>query len=229
MNNDKRTIFIWDVHWCFDEFELLIEKLKIQDDDTVYLVWDMINKWPKSWKMIKFLYKNQDQYRCILWNHEVSFKKRFNSHDFWNNFSSEIFEKLKNKFSKNPDILEYFNSIPLYIEKEDFLLIHWWLNPDKKLSEHTIDEITKIREINDKPWFEQYTGNTKIIYWHWALNWLSIRWNTIWLDTWCLYGWALTAYVLETWDIYSQPALDIYQDIFTKIQNYEFKWIKKNK
>ena len=212
MNNQKRTIFIWDVHWCFDEFEILIEKLKIQENDIVYLVWDMINKWPKSWKMIKFLYKNQDQYKCILWNHEVYFLEWLK----WNNYWNDIFEKLKIKFEKHPKIFNYFNKIPSFINEVDFIVIHWWLDFSKKLEEHSIQELTEIREINNKPWFEQYKWDKKVIYWHWAQNGLNIYWNTIWLDWGCVYWRALHAYILETWDIITQQALECYQDVFKK-------------
>lgn len=211
-----RTIFIWDVHWCFDEFELLIEKLKIEDNDMIYLVWDMINKWPKSWKVIKFLYKNQNQYKAVLWNHELGFLSTLENKN--HKYKNEIYTKLSDKFIKHPKICNYFVNLPLYIEEKDFIVLHWGLDPQKSIKDHTKDEITNIREVNNKPWYDQYTWDKKIIYWHWALNWLNIRGKTIWLDTWCAYWWALTAYILETWDIYSQPALDIYQNIFEKIK-----------
>jgi hypothetical protein len=219
MNNDKRTIFIWDVHWCFDEFELLIEKLKIQDNDIIYLVWDMINKWPKSWKTMKFLYKNQDQYKCILWNNEVNFFRYLDKNsdiDYISDESQWIFKKLEKKIENKPKVLEYFKELPLYIDTEDYLLIHGWLDPEKNLEDHNQDELTRIREINDKPWFEQYKWNKKVIYWHWAQNWLNIYWNTIWLDWGCVYGRALHAYILESWDIVTQQALECYQDVFKK-------------
>ena len=104
MNNEKRTIFIWDVHGCFDEFELLIDKLNIQEDDTVYLVWDMINKWPKSWKTIKFLYKNQEQFKCILWNNEINFFRYLDKNsdiDYISDESQWTFKKLEKKVKEN--------------------------------------------------------------------------------------------------------------------------------
>ena len=209
-----RTIFIWDVHWCFDEFELLIEKLKIQENDIIYLVWDMINKWPKSWKMIKFLYKNKNQYKAVLWNHELWFSDWLNwtKPEYWN----DTYKKLKDKFEKHPKIYEYFKSIPLYIDDENFLLIHGWLDYNKDLLNHSSEEITNIREIDNIPWFKEYKWNKIVIYWHWATNWLNIYNNTIWLDWGCVYWRALHAYVLETWDIVTQQALNCYVDVFKK-------------
>lgn len=215
----KRTIFIWDIHGCFDEFELLLDKLKITDKDIVYIVWDMINKWPKSWKVIKFLYKNQNQFRCILWNNEINlfrYLEDSNYSSFIADDSKKIFDKLKSKFQKYPEILDYLKKLPLYIKDKDFLVIHWWLNPSKKLEEQSVDELTRIREINNKPWYEQYKWNKTVIYGHWAINGLNIYNNTIWLDWWCVYGRSLHAYILETWEIYTQQALKCYQDVFIK-------------
>lgn len=214
-----RTIFIGDVHWCFDEFELLIEKLQIQENDTIYLVWDMINKWPKSWKMMKFLYKNRNQYKCILWNNEINFFRYLDKTSDINYISNEsqwVFKKLEKKVNDKPEILDYFKNLPLYIDLGNTLLLHGWLDPDKILEEHSEDEITRIREVNDKPWFEQYKDDKLIIYGHWAQNWLNIYNNTIWLDGGCVYWRALHAYILESWNIVTQQALKCYVDVFKK-------------
>ena len=214
-----RTIFIWDVHGCFDEFELLIEKLNITDKDIIYLVWDMINKWPKSWKIMKFLYKNRNQYKCILWNNEINFFRfldKTTDIEYVSNESQTVFKKLEKKIKDKPEVLEYFKTLPLYIDLGDILLLHWWLDPNKTLEQHTEDEITRIREINDLPWFEQYAGDKKIIYGHWAQNWLNIYNNTIWLDGGCVYWRALHAYILESWNIVTQQALKCYIDVFKK-------------
>jgi hypothetical protein len=214
-----RTIFIGDVHWCFDEFELLIEKLQIQENDIIYLVWDMINKWPKSWKMMKFLYKNRNQYKCILWNNEINFFRyldKTSDIDYISNESQWVFKKLEKKVNDKPEILDYFKNLPLYIDLGETLLLHGWLDPDKILEEHSEDEITRIREVNDKPWFKQYRDDKLIIYGHWAQNWLNIYNNTIWLDGGCVYWRALHAYILESWNIVTQQALKCYVDVFKK-------------
>lgn len=210
----KRNIFIGDIHGCYDEFKLLIDKLKIKDSDSVFLVWDMINKWPKSWKVIKFLYENRDQYKAVLWNHELAFFQRISNKD--KKYKSEIFCELEKKFNKNPEIFQYFKDLPLYIKSENFIVIHWWLNPNKKLEEHSESEITWIREINSKPWFTLYNDKLIVIYGHWAMNGLNIYKNTIWLDWGCVYWRALHAYILESGEIVTQQALKLYKDVFIK-------------
>ncbi|USN58699.1 MAG: hypothetical protein H6767_00895 [Candidatus Peribacteria bacterium] len=86
--------------------------------------------------------------------------------------------------------------------------------PDKKLSEHSVDEITRIREWNNTPWYNSYTGKKKIFYGHWAIDGIRIRKKTIGLDSGCCYGKALSAYIVETKELIQYPAQHIYVDIY---------------
>ena len=221
----SRTIFIWDIHWCYKEFKLLIKKLDIKEFDKVFLVWDIINKWPYSYKVLNFVYKNRKLYKCVLWNNEVNFLNFLK----WNfNKNHKHFKKLKNKIEKHKKykLIKYLEELPLYIEEKEYIVLHWWLIPNKKIENHSIDEITRLREYNWKLWYKYYNWNKKIIYWHNALDWLQIREKTIWIDSWCVYWKSLTAYILETWEIYSQNALDIYLNVFKK-ENFILEKIKK--
>jgi len=204
-----RTIFIWDIHWCFDEFTNLLKKVDYnKNKDNLYLTWDLINKWPKSFEVIDFLVKNP-QIKSVIWNNEVNFL-RFLKQDHKKYNSS--FEKLKEQFSKKH--IEYLEALPKYIKTKDWILLHAWVIPWKKLKEHDIDEITRVREIDWKKWYEYYNKNRKkIIYWHYAVDWLKIRENTIGLDSWCVYWKQLTAYAYEPWKVFQEQAKKQYVKI----------------
>ena len=118
--------------------------------------------------------------------------------------------------------MSFLKNLPLYIEEDNFIVLHWWILPGKKLEEHSIDEIANLREHEWKPWYNYYTGIKKIIYWHWAMNGVQIREKTIWLDSWCVYGGFLSAYILETNELIWQKALETY----VNIRNKENTWIK---
>lgn len=207
----KRTIFIWDIHWCFDELELLIEKLSISKKDTIYFTGDYINKWPKSFKVLKFLYKNQNQYKWVLWNRDLDFLKKLS----WKSKIklTKLEKELSEKLEKNPKILKYYKSIPLYIKTPEFILVHAWVTPGKKLKEHTKKELTTLRKIDKEPWYKYYDWSKKIIYGHWAVNGIHIGKNVVWLDSWCCYWGFLTAYTLETGELIQQSALKKYSTI----------------
>ncbi len=225
-----KTIFIWDIHGCYDEFMLLIKKLEIQKKDKVYLVWDMISKWPKSYKTLKFLYKNKKQYKCIQWNNELNLVRFFAWNSEWR--SPEGIKDLEKnlkifKKKKATHLIDYLENLPLYIEKNNFIMIHGGLIPKKSLSSHAPDEITRLREYKWEPWHSYYDWDKPIIYWHWAVQWLHTTHNTIWLDSWCVYGKELTAYILETWEFITQKALKPHVAIWkTKVQRllYRIKW-----
>jgi bis(5'-nucleosyl)-tetraphosphatase (symmetrical) len=221
MEKKARTIFIWDIHGCYDEFKLIVEKLELQENDTVYCVWDLINRGNKSYKVLKYFYKHQKQFKTIVWNHEINFLRWLDGKKYK---QDKKFKKLKEKIEEHDayHLIDYIKSLPRYIETDDFLLIHGWLIPWKKLEEYDIDEIVRTRIIDGKHWSEHYTWEKKVIYWHYAQNWLQIKNNTIWLDTGCVYWKWLTAYTLETWEIISQTSLDAYIDLYSK------KWKSKN-
>lgn len=205
----QRNIFIWDVQWCYKELKLLLKKLKIKDNDLVFFTWDLINRWPKSYKVLKLLYKNRKQFKSVVWNHEINFLRYLE----WKQYDEEnkkTFKKLKKKLEEKPKILEYLKRLPKYIEDSNFIVVHAWIIDWKTLEWHDIDEITRIREYNWKPWYEHYKWSKKVIYWHRAVDWLRVRENTVWLDSWCVYWKSLTAYILETWELVSQNALEVY-------------------
>jgi bis(5'-nucleosyl)-tetraphosphatase (symmetrical) len=216
----NRTIFIWDVHGCYKELKLLLSKLKLNKNDKVYFTWDLINWWPKSYKVLKYLYKNKDQFKSVAWNNDLWFldyyddwrESYFNTHSLWK------FKKLKKKIEEKKAyyLVDYLRNLPLYIEKKDFILIHWGLTPWKKLEEHEKWEITTTRKIKWKPWYKYYNWEKIVIYGHFARKWLQIRKKTKWLDSGCVYGSWLTAFIFETGEIYSQTALNNYINLFKK-------------
>ncbi|MDQ7010012.1 MAG: metallophosphoesterase [Candidatus Gracilibacteria bacterium] len=204
----NKTIFIGDIHGCYKELKLLIKKLNLNKEDKVFFVGDYINKGPKSYKVIKYLYKNREQFSGILGNHDLEFINNFNSKKL-----THSDKKLKNKLLEHPKVLKYFQNLPLYIDDNNFILIHGGLNPKKTLEKQTALELTNIREIDGKPWYDFYKGKKKIIYGHWALQGIHIRENTIGLDSGCCYGKYLSAYILETGELIQQKALKTYVEI----------------
>jgi hypothetical protein len=100
--------------------------------------------------------------------------------------------------------------MPKYIEKEDFIVLHWGIVPNKDIDSQTLNDTVEIKQYHWKPWYEYYTGEKTIIYGHWSGDGLEIREKTIWLDSGCVWWWYLTAYILETGEIVSQKALRQY-------------------
>ncbi|MFK7780136.1 MAG: metallophosphoesterase [Candidatus Gracilibacteria bacterium] len=205
----SRTIFIGDVQGCYSELKLLIKKLKLIPKDKVYFAGDMINKGPKSFKVLKYIYKNKGQFKCVKGNHEIDFLEWLEGKPYKKN---KAFKKLRNKIAKKgvPYLIQYLKDLPLYIEGNNFILLHGGLIPNKEIQDHSQDEITRLCEYEGKPWYEYYKGDKKIIYGHWAKEGIQFREKTKGLDSGCVYGKSLTAYILETGDVIQQTALSVY-------------------
>ncbi len=219
----SRTIFVWDIQWCFDELKLLMKKLKLKKEDKVFFVGDLINRWPDNYKVLNYLYKNNFRFSCIKGNHEINFLRWLD----WEKYEDDSsFKKLKKQIKKKKAhyLISFLEKLPLYIEKKSFIMVHWGIIPNKSLKKHTEDEITRLREYNGKPWYDYYKWDKPVIYWHWAEAWLQIREKTKGLDSGCVYGKALSAYILETGEVIQQSALDIHVNPYKKKNRWIFNF-----
>lgn len=119
-----RTLFIGDVHGCYDELMALLEKVETHHDDTLYFVWDLINKWPKSLEVVEFV-RNRPNTFSVIGNHEFfSLKKEYisyeeNNHLKWIENRYEQTYELRTKLN-DMWYTDWILSLPTYIEREDF-------------------------------------------------------------------------------------------------------------
>lgn len=68
------TYVIGDVQGCYDELQLLLQKINfdIQKDKLIF-AGDIINKGPKSLETVNFIMSLGDSAQVILGNHEILF------------------------------------------------------------------------------------------------------------------------------------------------------------
>lgn len=214
----QRTLFIGDVHGCYDELIALCEHMRLTPEDRLYFVGDLINKWPKSLEVVEWV-RNRPNTWSVIGNHEyftLASKEILRAstveldHPWWIDSLQKKSGNLLELF-EGTDHAEWLLSLPKIIEKENFILVHGWLHPDFGMDTPT-ELATLIRLVDGRPWYESYRGEKLVIYGHWAAEWLRVRKNTIWLDTWCCFGWALTAYCLETWEFWQVRANAVYKE-----------------
>lgn len=202
----SRTIFIGDIHGCLDELLELWKKLNIKSSDNVYQVGDLINKGPDSHGVIQFCIKNKIQ--SILGNHEIRLLDAYKSKKNTNlkDYDFETLEKLKSSD------WNYIKNLPqyLHLKSKKIVIIHAGFLPNKPWQKQSKSITSKIqvidkngdaqkrsKEPNGIPWEKKWTGPPLVIYGHTPR--LEIERNpwSIGLDTSCVYGHYLTAYILE--------------------------------
>ena len=211
-NSQRQTFLVGDIHGCFAEFLDLLKTINYdQQKHRLILLGDIINRGPYSWEMLKWVKSHNVE--VIQGNHEEAFI-RFARR---NKPITPALDELKQQMGKDLESwLTWMESWPLYIEEEDFIVVHAGLDPRKHPKDTDIRTLLYIRTWDEKnkilgdnthpPWYEFYKGEKLIIYGHWAKQGLQVRHNTIGLDSGCVYGKKLSGILLPERKILQIPA-----------------------
>lgn len=130
-----------DIHADYNLFIKLLNKINFSRNDVMYIGGDILDKGQNSMKLLQFI-KNTPNIHTIVGNHEYDFLKHYwaimeNSPTDFN----KTLKTLQNYFEfdghlLNWDTVDYLESLPYYIETENFILVHAGLpiNKDNKIA-----------------------------------------------------------------------------------------------
>ena len=118
-----------DLHGEYDLFLKLLEKLKFTSGDTMYACGDVVDKGTQSIRLAKQL-AGMPNVKCIAGNHEYDFLKHYwalmqnSPADF-----DGLLKQLQRYFPDDGHLLDWetvdwFESLPYYLEEEDFVCVH---------------------------------------------------------------------------------------------------------
>ena len=214
----KKTFIIGDVHGCYDELIELLNTINPSPQDDVYYIGDLINKGPKSIEVLEHVLASKAT--VILGNHELHFANNTRA----KNPKSKYFHQLKEQMGEKLDFyVNWFDSLPRYIETDEFLLVHGGVVPGEHPSKSKVYNLVTIRtwdgcgkDLNNpqhQPWFHFYNDDKLVVFGHWAALGLYISENAIGLDSGCCYGNKLTALELPGRKIHQVKAKKAYQSI----------------
>lgn len=204
-SSQKRTILIGDVHGCIKELQLMIKQIRPQKTDRVIFLGDLINRGPDSVAVVDFVAQND--FECLMGNHEAEYLNEFKS--------NEKYYQLRQRLGS--DLHTWISKRNKFIESNDFLAVHAGLEPGvhPSISEDNIifnirtwDPKTRaMKNLNNPPWYKGYTQTRPVFYGHWAKAGLTLRRYTMGLDSGCVYGKYLSAWVLEEYKLFQVKAL----------------------
>lgn len=209
----KRTIIIGDIHGCFYEYKMLLEKVDYsKNQDRLILIGDLINKGPMSERVVEEVIENNIE--CVMGNHELRLLHEYDKKNFTFPSVACLKKYFKDDFHK---VVEKIRNFPLFIEDENFIAVHAGVSPQRPISDISSDILTRIRtwdgkgknlnKQSDPPWHKLYEEEKLIVYGHWASQGLCIKENTICLDSGCVYGGKLSAVILPERKIVQVDAL----------------------
>lgn len=224
----RRTIFVGDVHGCFDELEQLLAKLRVSDDDTVFLLGDLTRKGPAPDECVALCFR--ENVSAILGNQDDALLKRAHRPLPW-----WLARAPDRRILRRPDLLEEMRRWPLVIDFPQIAVtaVHAGILPISTHFEESLvtreDALTLryVRRVDgawrraptgkeqdgDRFWSEVWNGDRLVVYGHTPRDEPKIDARAIGLDTGCVYGGKLSAAVFNErggWDIESIPARQKY-------------------
>jgi predicted phosphodiesterase len=205
-----RTIAIGDIHGCYDELGRLLKSLELRADDRVVAVGDLTVKGPKSVEVID-LFASDARFSSVVGNHDRALVR------YWQGNSSSLKpsqqQTLDELIKAGDHYLTYLASLPLFIDLGSHAVVHAGLRPGIPLAEQSEEDLTELRTLGPDrtsregiPWYDVYANVQVILFGHWPSQEPRRGGSAIGLDTGCVYGYHLTAYVIETKQFFSVKA-----------------------
>ena len=170
-----RKFAISDIHGCYLSFISLLEKIGLTTNDKLYLLGDYIDRGPDSKKVIDKIIELKNSGHdvfCLAGNHDFAILDAKTDYRFFNQwyngwggkqtlegFGIKSLGQLEGKY------WDFFNSLEMFIEVDDFILVHAGL--DFNLNNPLKPDVNMLYLRN---WYDQikydWLGNRKIIHGH---------------------------------------------------------------
>jgi len=217
----QRTIIVGDVHGCVDELRLLLRKCGHSSSDRVILAGDLVAKGPDSQGVVQFARENA--LLGVLGNHDayaLAHRQDANkrSHQGRRSYIATLL----------PDDWDYLEALPLHLRlgpakpgDPETLVVHAGLVPGLPVEEQKREHLLSLRSIADTgeptsrllvhfPWAAQWKGPERVVFGHDAVRGLQQWPLALGIDTGCVYGRQLTAFVLPEGELIQIAALRRY-------------------
>jgi diadenosine tetraphosphatase ApaH/serine/threonine PP2A family protein phosphatase len=205
-----RTIVIGDIHGCFDELVGLLDLAKLQKHDRVVAVGDLIVKGPKSREVLD-LFIQDPRFTSVIGNHDRLLRQ------YWRGEPIRLTRAqraARNELESNRvRYSAYLQSLPFTIDLGTHLVVHAGVRPGVLLKHQMTSDMIGLRTMGANPsskrgvpWYTVYRGRKIVLFGHWPAAEPRRAPHVIGLDTGCVYGGCLTAYVIESDQFLSVPA-----------------------
>ncbi len=200
-----RLIAVGDIHGCAVEFAELLDKLQLQRGDRLVLLGDLINRGPDSRLVLDLA--RAARARCLLGNHELRLLRSRRQRDP----SILRDEDRATVAALRPADWDFLAAMPLTHFAADLntVFVHGGFLPSLPWEKQPAEIVTRIQVIDelgqprkraeapDAPlWAERWSGPPFVVYGHTPRPTVhKLKWSLC-LDTACVYGGYLSAYIL---------------------------------
>jgi serine/threonine protein phosphatase 1 len=198
----KKIFAIGDIHGSYDRLKTLMDKIPIDfSRDTLVFIGDYIDRGPHSVEVVDYLMQLKNRVPGVIFlkgNHEDMLDKFINGDDrltYLLNGGQQTLDSYLTKpvqsdfYPIPPDHMDFFKSLRLFYETEEFIFVHAGLRPRVPLESQKPQDLLWIR---DKFVSTKYDFGKRVIFGHTPLKKPLVEPNKIGIDTGAVYGNALT-------------------------------------
>ena len=198
----KKIYAIGDIHGCYDQLLALLKKIPINyQQDTLVFMGDYIDRGPKSVEVVDFLIKLKKRIPGIIFlkgNHEDMLGKYLDGTDRFTYLLNGGQQTLDSYLSRStntgkhpipPGHMDFFKSLRLVYETDDYIFVHAGLRPKVSLDSQEPEDMLWIR---DKFLQSRYDFGKPVIFGHTPLGQPLVESNKVGIDTGAVYGNELT-------------------------------------
>ena len=200
-----RIIAIGDIHGCHQEFADLLALLAPAKDDKLILLGDLVNRGPDSCKVIDLA--REHRALALLGNHELRLLNYRKTKDpaHLRETDTDTFAKLR------PSDWDYIGQMSLthHVDELNTVFVHAGFLPNAPWQKQPAEVVTRVQSIDkdgrprkradapDAPfWADLWNGPPFVVYGHTPRPEIyKLKWS-LGIDTGCVMGTALTAYIL---------------------------------
>ena len=179
----REILFVGDVQGCAAELHDLLRAAGFdRGRHQLALCGDLINRGPDSAGVLG-LARRLDAI-AVLGNHEVSLLE---------DRPSPTLDQVRAQLGAALDEwLRWLSALPTFVAGDGYILVHAGVAPGKRPEQCTRAELTELRMVEGKPWFDFWRGPETVIFGHWASRGKVDLPLCKGLDTGCVYGGQLT-------------------------------------
>lgn len=209
----NKIFVVGDIHGCFDKLRALMDKIPINyAQDQLIFIGDYIDRGPSSVEVVDYLIDLKKRFPgtiFLMGNHEDMLQNYLDGSDRFTyllNGGQRTLEEYLNR-SNNPktypvpsEHLEFFNSLFLYYQTEDYIFVHAGLRKKVPLESQEKMDLLWIR---DEFIYSDFNFGKRVIFGHTPFKEPLLQSNKIGIDTGAVYGNRLTCIQLPQMEFFS--------------------------
>lgn len=203
-----------DIHGKYELFIRLLELIKFNKSDTLYILGDVIDRGEEPIKLLDFIMK-QPNIKMTMGNHEemmVDYLERFERSWFyrcWMNTGGHITlgHFLHKSEEEQIKIYNYLKSLPVYYKYKNYILTHAGIDCDYSLDDQP-EDVLWLDKFDDD--IKSFSLSDTIVYGHTPTKWINkdksydinFNKNKIAIDGGSCFGGQLNCLNLDTLETY---------------------------